>query len=59
MLTVNNLEKRYYPNRHTPHAIAHVPSVTKLANCFLSKGFVPTGFKMAVVTQLIKKITTT
>ena len=30
-----------------------LPSVTKLVNCSLSEGFVPSGFKKAVVTPLI------
>ena len=32
-----------------------VPSITKLVNCSLSEGVVPTDFKKAVVTPLIKK----
>ena len=32
-----------------------LPSVTKLVNCSLREGLVPDGFKIAVVTPLIKK----
>lgn len=32
-----------------------LPSITKLVNCSLAEGFVPSSFKKAVVTPLIKK----
>ena len=32
-----------------------LPSITKLVNCSLAEGIVPTRFKQAVVTPLIKK----
>ena len=36
-------------------ALILLPSITKLVNCSLAEGFVPTSFKKAVVTPLIKK----
>ena len=32
-----------------------LPSITKLVNCSLAEGIIPTSFKQAVVTPLIKK----